>query len=162
MPRNPYPHYHRAVVLFATRRAGVADAARAVLDIQGWRDDLSMYAVLLGHFAARRDGRQDEARSLLDEAVVKCDPSAWPYPIIRHLRGELDEAGLLAAAADGGQRAEARCYLGLEAVENGQSDAALEHFRRVKESCDRRFSQYALSAAELARLLARGAEGDGP
>ena len=83
----------------------MADPARAVLDIQGWRDDLSMYAVLLGHFAARRDGRQDEARNLLDEAVVKCDPSAWPYPIIRHLRGELDEAGLLAAAVDGGQRA---------------------------------------------------------
>ena len=98
----------------------------------------------------------------LDEAAAKCDASAWPYPIIKHLRGELDEAGLLAAAVDDGQRAEARCYLGLEAVENGQSDAALEHFRRVKERCDRRFSQYAFSTAELDRLLARGAEGDGP
>ena len=99
---------------------GAADAARAVLDIQGWREDLSMYAVLLGHFGARRDGQQDRARSLLDEAASRCDASAWPYPIIKHLRGELDEAGLLAAAASDGKRAEARCYLGLEALENGR------------------------------------------
>ena len=51
-PRNAYAHYSRAVVLFATRRGGAADEAKAVLDIQGWRGDLSTYAVLWAYFAA--------------------------------------------------------------------------------------------------------------
>ncbi len=161
-PRNDDAHYHRGVVRFASRRDGAADDARAVLDIQGWRGNLSLYAVLNGYFADRRAGRPDRARSLLDEAATKCDASAWPYPIIRHLRGELDEAGLLAAAGDDGKRVEARCYLGLEALEDGRSDAALEHFRWVKERGNPRFTQCALSVAELGRLLAKGAEGDGP
>ena len=161
-PKNGDAHYHRGIVLFAMQHDGAADAARAVLDIQGWRGDLSLYAALLGHVAARRDGRKDRARSLLDEAAEKCDASAWPYPIIRHLRGELDEAALLAAADDDGQRTGARCFLGLEALEDGRTDAAMEHFRWAKDRGSRRVPQYAISAAELGRLLARGAEGDGP
>ena len=86
----------------------------------------------------------------------------WPYPIIKHLRGELDEAGLLAAAVDDGKRAEAHCFLGLEALADGREDAAIAHFRWVKERGDRRLAQYVMSVAELDRLLARGAEGDGP
>ena len=160
--REPYAHYHRAVVLFATRRGGAADEAKAALDLQGWREDLSMYAVLLAHFDARRAGQQDQARSLLDEAAAKCDASEWPYPIIKHLRGELDEAGLLAAATDDDKRTEARCFLGLEALEQDRIDAALAHFRWVKQRGNRRYPQYAISVAELDRLLARGAEGDGP
>jgi tetratricopeptide (TPR) repeat protein len=161
-PKNGEARYQRGIVRFATHRDGAADDARAVLDIQGWRANLSMYAVLIGSFAHRRAGRPDRARSLLDEAATKCDTSAWPYPIIKHLRGELDEPGLLAAAEDDGKRVEARCYLGLEAMENGQSVAAQEHFRWVKEHGNPRFTQYVLSTAELNRLLAKGAEGDGP
>ena len=48
----------------------------------------------------------------------------WPYPIIKHLRGELDKAGLLAAADDDIQRAEAHCILGIQAAEQGRADAA--------------------------------------
>ena len=59
-----------------------------------------MYAVLLAHFDARRAGRRDQARSVLDEAAAKCDAAERPYPVIKHLRGELDEAGLLAAATE--------------------------------------------------------------
>jgi tetratricopeptide (TPR) repeat protein len=160
--RDPNAHYHRGIVLFARRRGGAADEAKAALDLQGWRGDLSMYAVLLGQAAARRDGQPDRARSLLDEAAKKCDASAWPYPIIRHLRGELNEAALLAAADDDGKRTEARCHLGLEALEQGRRETAIAHFRWVKEGGNRRGSHYAVSIAELDRLLAKGAEGDGP
>ena len=128
--RDPYAHYHHGFVLFATRRGGAADEAKAALDLQGWRGDLSMYAGLLGHFAARRDGRPDRARSLLDEAATRCETSAWPYPIIKHLRGELDEAALLAAAADDGKQVEARCYLGLEALEDGRERRGHRAFPR--------------------------------
>jgi lipoprotein NlpI len=161
-PREAYAHYYRGGVLFAAGRDGAADEAKAVLDLQGWLENQSMYAVLLGHFDMRRDGRKDQARSLLDEAAAKCDAAEWPYPIIKHLRGELDEAGLLAAAIDDGQRTEAQCFLGLEALEDNREDAAIVHFRCVKERGDRRFTEYVMSVAELDRLLARGAEGDGP
>ncbi len=161
-PRNAYARYQRGIVLLAMRRDGAADEARAVLDIQGWRGDLSPYAVLMEHFALRRAGRPDQARSLLDEAAGKCDPTAWPYPILKHLRGELDEDKLLAAAEDDDKRIEARCYLGLEAVEDGRAGAALGHFRWVRDQDHARGPQVMISLAELERLLAKGAEGDGP
>ncbi len=161
-PKNGDAHYGRGIALLAMRRDGATDEARAVLDIQAWRGKLSLYAVLFGSFADRRAGRPDRARGMLDEAAAKGDTSAWPFPIIRHLQGKLDEAALLAAADDDDKRTEARCYLGLEALEEGRTDAALEHFRWVKERGNRRFTQYAISVAELGRLLARGAEGDGP
>ena len=71
-------------------------------------------------------------------------PGCWPRPY------------------DDIERAEAHCYLGLEALEEGRNDAAIAHFRWVKERGNRRSMQYALSVAELDRLLAEGAEGDGP
>jgi lipoprotein NlpI len=150
------------VLRLAIRRDGALDDAKAVLDIEGWRGDPSRYAVLWGYFAALRDGHKDQARSLIDEAAAKCDPKVWPNPVVRHLRGELDEAGLLAFAEDEDQRGEAHFYLGLEAVEDGRSDAGLEHLRRVKAWGKRRFSESIIGIPELDRLLAKGAEGDGP
>jgi hypothetical protein len=95
--------------------------------------------------------------------MTRRDASAWPYPILWHLRGELDEAGLLAAAGqDQHRQAEVRCDLGLKALRDGRDDAAAEHFRWVKEQCDARVPQSVVSAAELERLLANEAEGDGP
>ena len=57
---------------------------------------------------------------------------------------------------------EARCFLGLDALENGRGDRAEAHFRWVKERGNPLFTQYVMSVAELDRLLAQGAEGDGP
>jgi hypothetical protein len=75
-----------------------------VLNIQGWRGPFSLSAVVIGHFAARRDGRKVRARGLLDDAAAKCDTSAWRYPVIGHLRGDLDQSALLAAADDDEKR----------------------------------------------------------
>ncbi len=161
-PKETFPHYHRAVLLLATHREGAADGAQAVLDLQGWRGNFSMYAVLVGHFAARCADQADRARALLDEAKARCDRSAWPYPIIEYLLGEIDEAKLLAAAIDNDKMTEARCFLGLDALTTGRKEAAEAHFHWVKDQGNPRFTQYAMSVAELDRLLAEGAEGDGP
>ncbi len=161
-PRNSYAHYQMAVVRFATRRGGAADEARSVVDIQGWREDLSIYAALLGYFALLQDGADKQARGLLDASSANGDPASWPYPIIRHLRRQLDEDGLLAAADNNGRHTVARFFLGLEALEGGDDDAAIGHFRWVKDHGTRRLPQYVMSVAELDRLLPRGAEGDGP
>ena len=132
-PKVTYPHYNRAALLFLTHRDGAADEAQAVLKLQDWRGDLSMYAVLLGQFAARRDGQDDRARMFLDEAKARCDAATWPYPIIGHLRGEIDEATLLGAATSNDKMTEVRCFLGLKELEKGRKEAAEEHFRWVKE-----------------------------
>ena len=57
---------------------------------------------------------------------------------------------------------ETRCYLGLAALERGDDDAAMAHFRWVKEYGNRWFNQYAISVAEPDRLNQKHAEGDGP
>ena len=111
------------------RRQGAFDGTRTVLDLEGWRGDLSNYAVLMGCFASRRDGQTDLAKKLLDDAAARCDTSAWPYPIIKHLRGEIDEAKLIAAATDDDRMTEVRCFLGLDCLQHGKKDAARTHFR---------------------------------
>jgi len=65
---------------------------------------LSQDAVLLRHFSARRARRNDEARIVLDEAAARCDTTAWPYHVVKYLRGEIDESKLLAAATDNEKR----------------------------------------------------------
>ena len=103
-----------------TRRDGALNGLKMVLDLDGWRKDLSLYAVLLGHFAAQRDGQGDRAKTLLEDAATRCDTSAWPYPIVKYLRGEIDEPKLLAAATDKDKMTEVRCYLGLEVLKKAK------------------------------------------
>lgn len=161
-PKEASPHYNRAGILFLAHRDGAVEEIKAVLDLVGWRANLSMYAALLGHLAARRAHQRGQARTLLDDLAARCDAAAWPYPIVQYLRGEIGAAGLMAAAVDNDKRTEAHCFLGLDALENGRKAAAEDHFRGVKEQGNPRFWEYAISIAELDRLRAEGAEGDGP
>jgi tetratricopeptide (TPR) repeat protein len=161
-PNEPTPLYNRAIGLLMTHPEGAVDDAKAVLHLQGWRGNLSMYAVLMGHFAARRAGQGSQAKALLDEAAARCDTSAWPYPVVKYLRGEIDEAGLLAAAIDTDKMTVARCFLGLDALEKGRREVAEAHFRWVKEHGNPGFFAYAMSLAGLNRLQESEAEDDGP
>ena len=136
--------WHDVMVWIKTcRRCSTQTAGRA-----HW----SQYAVLLGHFYARRSGRNDEAEKLLEEAAAKCDTTAWPFAIIKYLRGEIDEPKLLAAAIDTSKMTEARCYLALDLEQKGRRDEALTHFRWVKESGVPTFYEYYIAIAELDRL----------
>ncbi len=107
----------------------------------------------MGYFAAPGDGPAGEPRKLLDEAVRRCDISSWPYPIIKYLCGEIDESTLTAAAAtDDDRLTDVHCFLGLKAASENKKDAALAHFRWVKEHGISEFLQYAISVCELDRL----------
>jgi tetratricopeptide (TPR) repeat protein len=57
------------------------------------------------------------------------------------------------------ERAETYYWRGVAWHEKKEFDAAIDHFRRVKERGNGRFPTYVLGLAELDRLLARGAEG---
>ena len=134
------------------RRDGVENDVEMVLDLDGWRAQWSQYAVLLGHQSARRAGRNDDAKRLLDEGASRCDTGAWPYPVIKYLRGEIDETKLLASATDNDKMTETRCYLGLDQEVKGRKEEALAHFRWVKERGNASFYEYAMALAELDRL----------
>jgi hypothetical protein len=58
--------------------------------------------------------------------------------------------------------AEARCFLGLDALQKGRIESALTHLHWVKENGNRRLNQYAISVAALKRFDREQAAGDGP
>lgn len=79
------------------------------------------------------------------------DTSAWPYPAVRFLRGEIDQAQLLALAVDTGKGTEVHCFLGLHDEIESRKDAALAHFRWVKEHGTKSSAAYDIAVSEFAQ-----------
>ena len=94
----------------------------------------------------------DDAKKLLDEAASRCDTAAWPFPVVKYLRGEIDESKLMAAATDNDKMTEARCFLGLDTEQKGRKEEALAHFHWVKEHGNSSFYEYTIALGELDRL----------
>ena len=99
--------------------------------------------------SAQGTGRNDEAKKSLDEAAARCDADAWPYPVIKYLRGEIDVSKLLAAATDNDKMTEAPCYLGLDMEEKDRKEESLAHFGWVKEHGNRAFYEYSMALARI-------------
>ncbi len=161
-PKNALAHYNRAIAVFSARRDGAVDGMKSALAVGGWGGELSPYAVILGHFAALRVGQAGQAKSFLDDAATGCNTSAWPYPVVKFLRGEIDDAKLLAGATDNDNMTEVRCYVGLDALEKNRSAAALAQFRWVKENGNPLFAEYAIALAELDWAEAKPSGPGGP
>ncbi len=126
----------------------------------GPKDQFVIYSELYGRFAAQKSGRPDLAKKYLDDAATSCDPKAWPYPVIKYLREEIDEHAALAAATDLGQKTEAHCYLGLDLAYRGRKDAAIDHFRWVEQNGVRTFSEYEVAIDELKKIDASNKPGN--
>ncbi len=149
-------YYNRGVAFLLTGSAKVGEDARKVLELEGWRGEYSQYAVLWGYFGLRRAGNADSAKRLLDDAAARCDTTAWPYPVIRCHRGELDQTAMLAAASDNDKMTVARFYLGLDLALKGRYEEAREHYRWVKEHGNPSFFQFNHALAELDKLEGTG------
>ena len=154
-PKLAWAYIGRAVTLFITRREGAIDGTKTALAVEGWRGEVPIYAVVLGHFAAIQAGHGEQAKAFLDDAAAHCDKETWPYPIVKYLRGELDEAKLLAAAVDNDKMTEVHGYLGVDLLQKGQKGPATAHFRWVKEHGNPTFVEYIIALAELDRLEAK-------
>jgi tetratricopeptide (TPR) repeat protein len=155
-PKFVYAYNGRGVAWAAKREydKAITDFNEAIR-LNGWKGPRSVYAVILGHFAALRGGRNDQAQSFLDDAAARCDKSVWPYPVVDYLRGESNQAKLLAAATDNDKMTEVRCFLGLDLIQKKEKDSALAHFRWVKEHGNPRSVEYAIALAELDRLISK-------
>jgi tetratricopeptide (TPR) repeat protein len=150
-PRDPSIRFDRAVALLMARKPGAAAGFKSVIDAGGHRGERAEYAVILGCLSARIAGDKKDAARFLDESRGKLAEN-WPYPVVRHLRGEIDAAALLAASVDRDKQTETHCYLGyIDLLENRRA-AALTHFRWVKENGSKEFLEHHIAVAELARL----------
>ena len=152
-PKDPYAPFNRSVAQMVTRRPGCVKGFQAVLDLQGYKGYWSGYAVILGHLAAGQAGDEAAAKRFLADAAGKLG-EAWPLPVVRFLRGDLDEPGLLKLAVDDDKRTEARCYLGLHHALKGRPAEALAHYRWVKDHGTPTFVEFGIAVAELDRLEA--------
>ncbi len=121
----------------------------------GDRVDYQAYALIFGHLAARLGGNLAEAGAFLRHGSGKPNADAWPGPIVRYLRGEIDERALLAAAIDDDKRTDVETVLGLEGALKGRTDQALAHFRWVRDHGNPAFPEYTLALNELKRLEPR-------
>ena len=151
-PWEPNVYFHRAVSQLTLHRHEAVASFRTMLELDGGKGRFSPYAIIFGHFAARRAGTQAMADQFLELAPRVLNVGAWPYPVIKHLRGEIGEPELLAAAIDDDKRTEAHCYLGLDHEIKGEKDKALDHFRWVRDHGNRDFFEYPVALAELVRL----------
>jgi len=151
-PKYALAYGNRSVTQMILQRGEAVGGFKTVLDLQGWKGDFSLYAVILGNLSARQAGDQAAAKTFLDDAATRCDASVWPYPVVKFLRGELDEAGLLALSVDVDKKTETRCYLGLDHALKGRKNEALAHYRWVKEHGTTNFTEYEIAVAELDRL----------
>ena len=147
---------NRGAAFLLTGSAKVGEDARKVLELEGWRGEHSQYAVLWGYFGFRRAGNADSAKRLLDDAAARCETTAWPYPVIRYFRGELDQTAMLAAASDNDKMTVARFYLGLDLALKGRYEEAREHYRWVKEHGNPSLFQFTRALAELDKLEGTG------
>ena len=150
-PGQPYGCFKRAIVEMILRRAEAVADFKRVLDIERGTGDCSKYAVILGHLAARMIGDEREAKNLLDRSPAKPNAAEWPYPVVKLLRGEIDERALLEAAVDDIQRTDARCFLGVDHAIKGHKEEALAHYRWIRDHGDPASVVYTLAVSELER-----------
>ncbi|MFO0887883.1 MAG: tetratricopeptide repeat protein [Isosphaeraceae bacterium] len=131
---------------------GAEADARAYLDLKGWKERLSPYMALLGVVAARRAGNDLQAQTLLDEAIAQTPPGAWPSPLLRYMRHDIPTRALLEAATNPTQKAEVHTFAALELLDRGDTRAALQHLRWVRDQGNRRSIAADLARATLERL----------
>lgn len=110
------------------------------------------YYPIFGHLAARRAGDEPAATRFL-EAFEPADEQ-WPAPVVRYLRGNLDEEALLALANDDDKRTEAHYYLGVVHAVASRTPQALIHFQWVRDHGNKIYVEYDIALAELRRLEA--------
>jgi tetratricopeptide (TPR) repeat protein len=151
-PKNTGAFFNRSLAQVILHRAQAVAGFKSVVDIQGGKGDLSTYAVILAHLAARLAGDEAQAKTILAEAPAKLKTRAWPYPVVKLLRREIDERTLLAEAIDDEDKTDARCFVGLDHELSDRKNKAIVHFRWVRDHGNPASVLYVIALAELERL----------
>jgi tetratricopeptide (TPR) repeat protein len=108
------------------------------------------YAYIWGDVAAER--AHLERPRIADGLADALKRKGWPGPVIDYMRGRLDEAALLAAAASPDQTCEAHFYIGeRRLIESRTADARAE-LTIAAQTCPEHFIEARAAKAELGRL----------
>src|SRR5262249_1821707 len=113
-PKSAPAHFGCSLGKMLMNRQDAAAGFRDFLELLEWKGELSLYAALLGHFAARQSEDEAGATRLLKDGFGKLDEAIWPYPVVKFLRNEIDETALLKLATDDNKRTVVHCFLGLD------------------------------------------------
>ena len=108
---------------------------QTALDLGGWRGWLSSSTLICAYISALQTADEPRAAALLKKSVGKLE-DRWPYVIVQYLRGEVDENAVWKVAENDRQRAEAHGYIGMAKAVKGNTAAAMEHLRWLKEHRD--------------------------
>jgi hypothetical protein len=93
----------------------------------------------------------------LAEAAASLPTNDWPTPVLQFLRGDLDEAGLLAQALEPDRATLARYYVGMHHWLAGDVAKAKELFSAIVATGDRSYLQTKLAEDHLKELSAAAA-----
>lgn len=152
-PRNSSINRSYSYIALRMARGSLAAVnALIYLKRQGWRDDSSLYMVLVAHFGYRQSKQTEAADKILEDAETRSDTSSWPFPVVKYLQRKLTADELLALATDNDKLTEAHAYIGMDLSINGEREAALAHLRWVAENGNKNFIEYPLALSEINRL----------
>ncbi|HAV63619.1 MAG TPA: hypothetical protein DCY13_14790 [Verrucomicrobiales bacterium] len=152
-PDNPQTVFIRHYLCSRLGRHDLGHTAGATyIGIQGWEDEAAPYVALLNHIALRRAGDLKSAKDILAEAATLLPTQDWPYAVIVHLQGALDEASLLALATDNDKLTLARYYIGMRCWLEGDATTAKGHFEWVVASGNSAFLQHRLAKDHLREM----------
>jgi tetratricopeptide (TPR) repeat protein len=105
------------------------------------------YAGILCSFAYRHLGNADSADKAL-RTSSKFSASPWAQKCAEYLLGKVSAEALETAASDNGQRTEAKTYIGINSLLNGDAKTATACFDWVKDHGERDFYEYRLAQIE--------------
>jgi lipoprotein NlpI len=115
------------------------------------------YRAIWRYLARARSGEND-TRELALNTVVKENRALWPGPVIAFYLGQVTQAQVLAAAAQGDERkqrekgCEASFYLGEYALIRLEIPNAQRFLRKAQETCPSGFVERIAAEAELKRV----------
>ena len=143
----------RAYAAFALGNDAVAAKdVRAYFQGPVWEAETAPYVAFLGALALRRLEQDEEAARLLTKAGTVVADGTWTAKVLDYMQRKTTAAAFLASASNDGERTEAHTYIGFDDALGGRRDAALAHFRWVKDKGSRNFVEYPIAVAEMKRL----------
>ncbi len=151
-PKLADTYFARGWSRFSSSVEGSDYDARVYIKLRGWRDPLAPYMAVLAVLGSRQAVRPAEGERVLNEALANLSPHAWPVPVLRYMKGGLDESELLQKAVSKRQQTEAHAFIGLTRLQASDRQGALEHLRWAKENGSAGSIAGDVATAALARI----------
>ena len=155
-PQDAAPRYVRAYVhYFGDAPARARDELNLVLAQSGEAE--RGYAPIWLYLADRRAGGDGE--TAVSRHLEERPRSAWPHPVLDHLRGRLDVDALLraarAAGTDPGPQVEAWFYAGQKALLDGDLARARKCFQEAQALGVVEYNEHGMALRALKSLVRR-------